>query len=1520
MSLDWQNLRPWERSQQNAFEELCCQLAAYEELPQGSVFIRKAPPDAGVECYWNLPNGDERGWQAKFFRSPPNSSMWRQIDESVETALKKHPRLTSYTICLPIDRSDPRVDGKKSFMNKWSSRVSKWENLTKEMGMSVEFSYWGAHEILERLTREEHRGRILFWFNEELFSQQWFEDRLKEAIANVGPRYSPELNVELPIVRIFDCLGRTTEFRRRMKVLYGETIKADRMARTKQAEEVAKDELDSLEENLKRLMPIMDRIEGTEMMYIDWNSLAGVASECKRIASKCIQSLRTIARQKEKTSSSLSEREVRGHSVDFGYELHYLLEFRRTIDNLEGLARSNEVCLSNTPALLLVGGAGTGKTHLFCDVADRRIRSGAPTILLLGGQFTAEEPWTQILRLLGLSCTREEFLGALEAAAQSRGVRALIMIDALNEGEGKNLWNKHIAGMLTTLSGYPWIGIAFSVRTSYEDIVIPNGFRPEKLVRETHVGFAGHEYQGARTFFDFFDIEFPGMPLLVPEFQNPLFLRLLCQGVRNRGLTRVPSRLQGSTSIFKFLLESINDKLAKPDVLDFDSRSLVVQKAVEELAEMMADGGKTWLEREEAQVAVTALLPRMRYEDSLFRHLISEGLIFENRFRSADNEWQEGICFSYERFGDNMVAECLLRKHLDHANPSFSFEVDQPLGVMVADAIACWRNRSLVEAFSIQLPELIGKELPEVAPKCAEFQPIREAFVESLIWRDPEAITDSTLAYINEHIVKHRDIHDLFLDALLTVTSNPNHPYNADFLHERLGNHRLADRDAWWSIFLHYQYGGHRSVDRIVDWAWSSEDKGHISDSSIRLCGTALAWFLTTPNRCLRDRATKALVSILTDRIHVLRHIIREFLDVDDIYVLERLFAVAYGCAMRSTNINAIGELAKDVYELIFGKSGPPAHILLRDYARGVIEYAQHQGVELDIESKKVRPPYASDWPAEIPREKDLEKYGEWEEGMPDDENARLTIFSSVMRLGDFARYVVETTFGHSKWSSQPKGELPTKSRNELFEAFVKSLTGDQVEAWARYYTVRKNIALHRLLFETEDSKTLKRRTTEEDLERAIAITGKNLRGTLDTEQDTTFGEIVIPYLDEPYSHKEERYFDASTAQRLILKKVFDMGWTVRRFGKFDRDITRYPYYGRRGQKAERIGKKYQWIACHEFLARLSDNFEFMGDSSLDPPMQYDGPWQIGYVRDIDPSCLIRKTERCKPWEPHVKTWWFPSSYDARGFELDDTSWLKNSDDLPTIEPLIEVTNPEDGSKWLVLEAFYRWGQPIPPEEEHSEIPRRDIWYEVKSYITKKSDMDELFEWAQKQNFIGGWMPESHELTQVFLGEFFWAPAYEYHNTPYYHHHGWTRGNDNRIPREVLVSSDEYMREHNDHDCSLDKTVRIHLPAKWLADNMGIKWNAVEGCYYDNDGELVVFDPSVRTRGPGCLLANRDVFLKFLNENGYDILWTIKGEKNIIGGRMSKGEWKGRLEINGAYRISGEEVTGTMTPKYTSKS
>lgn len=163
---------------------------------------------------------------------------------------------------------------------------------------------------------------------------------------------------------------------------------------------------------------------------------------------------------------------------------------------------SKTVWLSNNPVLILRGEAGIGKSHLLADIAKKREARNQFTILLLGQQFsTTEDPWSQIIKLLQIDCKRDILLAALNSKAESSGSRILIFIDAINEGKGKVIWKNHLASFIATIKRFPNLGVVFSIRTSYERLLIPDMVIEKKQVTTiTHYGFANHEYEASKLF------------------------------------------------------------------------------------------------------------------------------------------------------------------------------------------------------------------------------------------------------------------------------------------------------------------------------------------------------------------------------------------------------------------------------------------------------------------------------------------------------------------------------------------------------------------------------------------------------------------------------------------------------------------------------------------------------------------------------------------------------------------------------------------------------------------------------------------------------------------------------------------------------------------------------------------------------------------------------------------------------------------------------------------------------------
>lgn len=1506
MNLDWSDLRTWDGSQNRAFELLCDQLAAAEAVPAGSTFVAKAAPDAGVECYWCLPNGDEWAWQAKFFRDPPGDAQWKQMDESVEVALRKHPRLTRHTFCLPRDREDPRIASQEWFMDRWNARVDRWRQLAEEQGTDVEFLYWGEFEILDRLSHDTHAGRLYFWFNRECLHQQWFEDRIQTVKANAGPRYSPELNVELPISKVFDGLGRSLDFvPQNLKTVCRQLSTAWKNADRPVCRESVEPSFFTLQKSVQEIIALIDKIPETGVLPLPFSQLKELAAASVRLASECIDELdRAAAAAQEEKRGRLAEKGTmaigpsKSESIRFG--AYYLNQVAGVLSGLLSFTEGAEGRLANLPALLLVGDAGAGKTHLFCDVADRRVRSGFPAVVLLGEQFNDEEPWTQIIKILGLSCSRkEELLGSLEASAQCTGSRALILIDALNEGEGRSLWHKHLAGMLSTLAGYPWIGIALSVRTSYEHIVVPEQLvQQERLVRCEHDGFSEVEYDATHKFFEYYSIQSPTVPFMTPEFWNPQFLKLFCMAIHGRGLTTIPAGLGGITPLIDFFLSSIEDRLCRPEHLDYDPSSRLVYKAIDRLAERLADTGKTWVPRDEARSLVDEFLPSRGWDRSLFGGMLSEGLIAADLyFVGRDEPPVEGIRFSYERLTDHLVTGHLLEKHLDSENPLSSFASGQFLGDIVADENAAWRNRGLVEALSIQLPERTGKELFELAPRCSGFRPVEEAFLESLVWRKPSTIRQPAIDYIDSSIIRTEQGYYALLNTLITVGPRREHPLNARFLHGNLKAASLPHRDATWSIYLHWQYGSHGIVDRMIYWAWSAADKRYAEDEAVFLTSLVLGWFLTSSNRFVRDRSTKAIIALLEGRLNVLEAFIREFVDVNDSYVLERIFAAAYGCVMRSADTEGIGRVAQTTYDLVFKEGNPPVDVLTRDYARGVIEVALLHRCHVEVSADRVRPPYRSDWPDDIPSEAEL-KQNYYPKDISKDPGYSSIWFSVMSHLGDFSRYIIGTNSGSFEWTSRRIGKEYGPTKKQLYERFKASLTRKQEEAFSAYEAVRHTNEFFVRFDDKGRAEIFRREYSEEEWAALREKALQRLEKTLGKSKLRAFVSAAMSYLEDP---KDETAFDLSMAERWIFKRVVDLGWTPELFGEFDRNIN---YNDMRGtRKPERIGKKYQWIAYHEFLARVSDNFTWVGRWDDDPA--YEGPWQL-LVRDIDPSVLLQSTGY-RPYE-EFPSWWFPVSYDHWDDTADPVTWLQTNGDLPDPKTLIDLRHPDNAQEWLMLSGLLKWEQPVPAGEDKYETARKEIWYSISASIVRKEEEDEIFRWARTQNLERHSTPLGPDLHNTYLGEYPWArsvPSRE----------DWDPGEQSGFPRPVVASSSRYVWSSG-YDCSIDDTMSIAVPCRWLVQEMDLRWKWPDSVFVDDEGRVVAFDPSVHDKGESVLLFNKALFSDFLDRNGYAVVWTLVGEKQILGPSTGPREYNGRLEISGACRLDKGALELHLNPVF----
>jgi hypothetical protein len=178
----------------------------------------------------------------------------------------------------------------------------------------------------------------------------------------------------------------------------------------------------------------------------------------------------------------------------------------------------------------------------------------------------------------------------------------------------------------------------------------------------------------------------------------------------------------------------------------------------------------------------------------------------------------------------------------------------------------------------------------------------------------------------------------------------------------------------------------------------------------------------------------------------------------------------------------------------------------------------------------------------------------------------------------------------------------------------------------------------------------------------------------------------------EPLQEWNAPSFDDRVARRYVLKRALELG-----LDKALDDAPRYdPNVGRARPPVERLGKKYQWIALHEFLGFLSDHYH--------PRPDYDGVIPVALTPqdvhlDLLDPVLVRQAPRSScdhlqfvspppPWWINILTP-LPAPFDRSAREE-----FVASREGPNP---IRLLTPRDGNEaWMTLKGHWEWREPIP--------------------------------------------------------------------------------------------------------------------------------------------------------------------------------------------------------------------------------
>jgi len=388
-------------------------------------------------------------------------------------------------------------------------------------------------------------------------------------------------------------------------------------------------------------------------------------------------------------------------------------------------------------------------------------------------------------------------------------------------------------------------------------------------------------------------------------------------------------------------------------------------------------------------------------------------------------------------------------------------------------------------------------------------------------------------------------------------------------------------------------------------------------------------------------------------------------------------------------------------------------------------------------------------------------------------------------------------------------------------------------------------------------------------------------------------------------------------------------------FSRYDSSLQSYSYDRNNVKKIERIGKKYQWIALFNILARLSDEYPL--DNWDEESSLYLGAWQL-YIRDFDPTqngLLFNETD-------------LPSFAKGNRFsefltvpvgeKTSINDWVKKDCSFFAEHALkLEIVD-SSGQSWILLNQHENTQNEIETDEEHTggfSEGSQNVWSMSHGYFIRKGDFGKFKANLENANFMGRWFPEASSIHQIFLREYPWAPICNYgQECSWTNYEVETEGSEEikqKIPKiellfrskqndedidRVLVEEGQDWEVYNrkktvfgqvlptycevswesEYDASQQESIGFDVPCKEIVEFFHLEQKGNDGYFFSNANDLIAFDGAASNVADG-LLIRKDYLIKFLDENDLSLFWVCLGEKQYFQGSMQQiwSEWSGFL-------------------------
>lgn len=1438
-SINWESFATYNQDSRGIkykFEDLCRQLFFNENLSWNKQFryLHANPNNAGIETepIYDELNNRWIGFQAKFF---DNNVDYTQILGSANITIKNYKDKLNHVFL---------------FCNKplTNRSLESTRSLLLSVGISLELITDNTILDLVR-TKYPHLG--YYYFGNHTISPEWFLSHTRHMFEGLGERYNPDFNVE-------------TEFSKELSLFVHD--------------EEAANYFNTKKDKLLNSISELRHYWGKDRIYLlaleeAVNNIPDVDTESlddalnwKHIADSAVEEY-VAEYNKAKEELSQSQNDQSNSSIEIGEsssedktkskkEQGEINKKINKIDKLISLTRILDVSereknLLHGNILALYGKAGIGKSQMLASEISHLSEKNRMALLLIAGEYYTSDPvLDQIMRNLQLSYNFEDLIDILEAIGEKENYIVPVFIDALNETWNNNLWKSGLSRIIDKIKQCPMVRFVFSYRLEYSNQILSDSIQKSiengEIISIVHKGFINNGVTAVKKFLDYYHIPFTPLNYFGYEMTNPLFLTLYCKTYNGESVSL--------SELYERLIKNVNAKLYIALEKDLKQKGYyeddnLLAKFIAELAELFVSQEKKFISTNDlcgmsfwTKYGLTA--------PTFIAQLIKEQIMYKS---VSDNE--EYCFFSYDQMNDYYCAKAIISKYDNGSVRRYLSE--SVLGIKEGELEKPWNIDLFVYSCALYAEKYneecisIIEELTDEEDKHTVFS----RYLESFQWRTEKYIPseENLMTLLKTYPLSPDD----FWTVIIGNSVKETNPLNADFLHSLLSSYQLNRRDFLWTIYINDLPNDESNrIVQLVELYDQGETLKNTKDKQIELLLTLFGWLLSSSNRWLRDYTSKAMIEILKTHFQLCQVILTKFNDVNDPYIIQRLYGVVFGaCCKRITSENeCFRNLAEYVYEAIFNREKVYPDILLRDYARLIVERFLFENPEYKgcIVYDKIVPPYNSD---PIPKIDDHHFLAKEYSG------ATFWLihsmrFEGMGLYGDFGRYVFQSALRNFDINDK-----------EIFNYAV--------------YFIFNELGFSNDLFD---------------------------------EYDT-------------------------------------------RVGSFNRNST---------AKTERIGKKYQWIAMYNILARVSDHCKMIDrwNYPQKESIRYEGAWEP-YVRDFDPT-LNKSFVHC-PDAPFFKQ--FEEYATAAIIENQETEistkeqqqkWLTNVGVFHQNLKDILWLRDDSGIEWIALSLY------IDTDRNTIDENGLFVWSWLYAYFVKPEQTKRIINCADKGfRLLSSGPANHHESYSIFNREYPWAPSCRSFNETAWIDYSiktdeketvvekvevpdfsqledYLKGlgysseadeafettieealseeladvssdestddcNDSRltIPFKEILQSKEVEKEteigkilhanstllwEEEYDATKESTISRSVPCAEMVNDLKLKQLFSDGFFYDDNGKLAVFDTNL-TQGTNCLVVRKDLLDRFLCENGLELIWLVDCEKEIHTSDIRVEQW-----------------------------